>query len=93
MRTVPSPDGRYPGLILDYHKPAGQPDTQYQVSLTTYLAGSSKEIVFYEGIVGTLTETSPGVFAGTFTSSHPENSPLTAGTFTGARLRKSSDYR
>jgi len=75
---------------LEFGKPAGQPSTAYTLASLLYFTNSSLSVgrLYSNNTAATLTETSKGGFAGTFsgTDFSTPNSTITLGTFTDVRL-------
>jgi hypothetical protein len=75
---------------LEFGKPSGQPNTAYTLSSITYFTSSDLAVArgYSNSAAATLTETSRGVFAGTFSATDfsTPNSTITAGTFTKVQL-------
>jgi hypothetical protein len=70
---------------LEFGKPAGQPNTAYTLASLIYFTNSSLSVgrLYSNSQAATLTETSKGVFAGTFsgTDFSIPNGTLSAGVF------------
>lgn len=83
--TTKSGELRY--FSLDFQRSADQPNAPYQLELAMYASAHDKPVVFYENVVATLRETSPGVVSGTFTNGKPGQSTVNEGSFTNVHVR------
>jgi hypothetical protein len=79
-----------PILVLDFERSVRQSNGPYQLEYILYLKGDSHPPVFYKNAQATLTETSRGLFSGTFSATSPKEGTVTKGIF--ANVRVSKDY-
>jgi hypothetical protein len=86
--TPPLPTSE--SVRIEYAKPIGQPNTAYRLSAIAYFTDNTLTTVklHSNNSAGTLTETSSGVFAGTFSGTDFSNPGhvISAGTFTNVQL-------
>jgi hypothetical protein len=78
-------------VLLTFEKPVGQSTTAYQLTAMTYSPDGTPnaDVVRYANDVTTISETSTGVFSGTFSGNSTSpytGSTLSEGVFTDARL-------